>query len=120
MTRHLPFDRPGRVGDEIHRVVAEAILTGLSDPRLAGVTITRVRMTRDLRTAYCYFHLADAAEETRQTARTALHRSRGFLKRRIGESVKLKFMPEIEFFYDEGVDAEQRIEELLTSVTRNA
>lgn len=119
MARHLPYDRARRVADEIYRVVAEAIVTDLSDPHLAGVSITRVRMTKDLRTAYCYFHLAGSSDEARTGANKALCRSRGFLKRRIGEVVKLRFMPEIEFFYDDAVDTERRIEKLLTSVTRN-
>lgn len=111
--RHLPYDRSQRVADEIYRIVAEAMITGLSDPHLAGVSITRVRMTKDLRTAYCYFHLSGSTEEARREAMKALCRSRGFFKRRIGKAVPLKFMPEIEFFYDEAVDVEERIEELL-------
>ncbi|MFH0799180.1 MAG: 30S ribosome-binding factor RbfA [Pseudomonadota bacterium] len=113
MHKHLPYDRSERVADAIFRVVAEA--SGeLIDPRLAGARITRVSITKDLRIARICFHVADASK--RDLAKKGFDSAKGFLKRRIGEDVKLKFMPELEFFYDEGVDTGERIDELLISV----
>lgn len=112
MTRHLPYDRTERIADEVYRVLAQAMIADLSDPRLAGVTITRVRLTKDLRTATVYFHLKGATDATRAAALKGLMRAAGFFKRRIGEAIPLKCMPEIRYYYDERIDLEERMEEL--------
>ena len=114
-TTHLPYDRAERVADEIMRIVAAAVVSDLSDPRLAGVCVTRVRMTRDLRTAYVYYHMGDAGDAAKEAATRGLSSSSGFFKRRVGEEITLKFMPEFKFFYDDAIDDEDRIEELLKS-----
>lgn len=112
MAPHLPYDRASRVADEIYHIVAGAVISDLTDPRIAGATVTRVRMTKDLRVAYVYFHLK-ADEAQREAAVKGFKSSVGYLKRRIGDEIKLKFMPEIQFFYDEAVDVEERIDDLL-------
>ncbi|HPM41174.1 MAG TPA: 30S ribosome-binding factor RbfA [bacterium] len=119
-TAHLPYDRTERVADEIYRIIAEAVVSGLSDPRLAGTSVTRVKMTRDLRTAYIYFHMQNSTEALREAALRGFESSAGFLKRRVGGEIKLKFMPELKFFYDDAMDTEERIEELLKGAAGKA
>lgn len=119
MTKHLPYDRAERVGTEIYHILCEVVLVELQDPRLAGVRITRIGMTKDLRTARVNFHMAHATGERRLAALKGLKSAGGFFKRRIGDAIKLKFMPELEFFYDEAVDVDQRIENLLEGIKRD-
>lgn len=114
MNRHLPYNRAERVGNVIYKVIVEAFKFKLSDPRLRGVEITRVRLTPDLGTARVSFHLS--SKERQGEALKGLTSAKGYMKRLIADAVELKFMPEIEFFYDDGVDATERIDELLRSV----
>ena len=115
MSKHLPFDRAERVAEEIRRIVAVACLADLMDPRLKGVSITRVKVTRDLRIARLFFHLAHGGDASqRNAAEDALKKATGYLKRELGRELSLKFLPTLEVFYDEAVDRLARIEELLT------
>lgn len=120
MHKHLPYDRSARVADTIYQIVADALRTKLTDPRLAGTCITRVSMTKDLRVARICFHIDNADDAIRQKALKGFLSSRGFLKRAIGETIELKFMPELQFFYDEGVDTGERIDELLDSIAKGS
>lgn len=120
MTRHLPYDRAERVSDEIYRVVAEAIINNLDDPRIARARVTRVRMTKDLRIAYLYVHIDGATEEERSEVVKGFKSSSGFIKRCIAREVKLRFMPEVRFFYDDGIDAEERLEKLLRDASHKS
>ena len=104
MIKNLPYDRSERVADAIFEVVSEAVNNRLADPRVKGVRITRVSVTRDLRTARVCYHLGSLPESARVHAQKGLVSAAGFLKRRIGGELELKFMPEIVFYYDEGVD----------------
>lgn len=114
MTRHLPYDRSNRVAEQIMHIIATVCCTSLSDPRLEGVEITRVRMTKDLQTARVYYHLRQLDERVINAAKNGLESARGFFKRAIKEELELRYIPEIEFFYDEAVDLEEKIDHLMT------
>lgn len=117
MQKNLPYDRAQRVADEIYKLVSEVVLNDLSDPRLNGVRITRAKMTKDLRLARLFFHMGDdVTEADKKEAIRGLHSTKGYLKRRIGEEINLKFMPDIDFFYDDAIDTSDRIEELLAGL----
>lgn len=113
MSRNLPYDRAQRVADRIQNLLSEKMLSDISDPRLSGIQITRVTMTKDLRIARIYYHMMDASNEQRQQAERGFNSAAGFLRRMIGEEISLKFTPEVEFYYDESIDVRERIEELL-------
>lgn len=113
MTRHLPYDRAQRIADQIHQIIATACITELSDPRLSGMEITRVRMTKDLKIARVYFHLREKNEERINTVKEGLESAKGFFKRQINEELELKYIPEFEYFYDEAIDLEEKIDSLM-------
>lgn len=112
MTKHLPYDRAQRVADEIHHLVSQALLTEISDPRLDGALVTRVRMTRDLRIARIYFHGGGGDSGAIVRMEAGFKSAAGFLRRRIASALSLKFAPELECFYDETLDLSERVDEL--------
>lgn len=112
MTKNLPYDRARRIADEIHHIIVTACYNELSDPRLKGIEITYVKMTKDLQTARVYYYLRDSSEKERGKAKKGLESAAGFFKREIGEEMKLRYTPAIEFFYDETIDLEEKIEQV--------
>lgn len=109
MSYHLPYDRAERVAGRVRELVALAFVHDLVDPRLKSVQITRVRMTRDLGIARLYYYIFDGSDEMKSDADRGLKSAAKFLKQQIAKELKLKFAPEIEIFYDEDVDREERI-----------
>ena len=65
MRRGTGSDRAQRLSRNIQEVVAEALQGRVSDPRLDGVTITEVRVTRDLRQARILWALYGDASDSR-------------------------------------------------------
>jgi ribosome-binding factor A len=118
MKRHLPYDRAARLADQLYRTISEVCYGELSDPRLEGVQLTRVLMTKDLRIARVYFHVLDVTKEKIGAVTKALTSARGVFKRAIGREMPLKFMPELEFFYDETEDVREHIEEVFEQLER--
>ncbi len=116
MTRHLPYDRAERVADGIHQLVATAVVNDISDPRLEGVAITCVRVTKDLRVARIYYHTHLSSDEAQNRAAEGFKSAAGFLRRRIAQTLSLKFTPSLEFFYDETIDLGERIDELIAGI----
>lgn len=114
MKKNLPYDRAKRVADEIHHIISTVCYTQLSDRRLEGVEITGVKMTKDLQTARVYYHLHAADESRLNKAKKGLESASGYFKRAIAHELTLRFMPVIEYFYDETVDLEQTIDRLMS------
>jgi len=116
MRQSLPYDRSERVADAIRKLVSEMLLRDISDPRLQDAHVTQVRMTKDLRIARIYFHALGIGSEERSAMEKGFLSAAGFLRRRIGKELGLKFTPEVEFYYDESIELGERIEELLSGV----
>lgn len=109
-----PTQRQLRVGEELRHVLASIFEKGeIRDPGLVGVsvTVTEVRIGGDLRTATVFVVPLGGGES--DTMLSALVRARPFLRRRIAEEVRLKFVPDLLFRLDPSFDEAQRIEALL-------
>ncbi len=90
-------------------------LLRLDDPRLRGVTITHVKVTKDLRIAHVHYSLI-GGEDLISAAGSAMARARGVFKRALGENLDLRYMPELEFHFDKNPAHADRIERLLREI----
>ena len=88
-----------RIDHEIHRVLAEAIATQLKDPRLGFVTVVRVEITPDLKSAKVFVSIIGDRHVARQTM-DALHSAAKFLRGELGRAVVLRRTPELTFVED--------------------
>ncbi len=87
----------------------------LHDPGVGFVTITRVEVTADLQHARVYYtSLGDPA--ARQNSGRALERAAGFMRRQIGQRLRLRRAPELHFEFDESIGHQDRVEQLLKEI----
>ena len=112
------YNRADRVSGLIQTTLAEILARDTSDPRLEMVTISGVKMTRDLRIARIYFSTSGGEKRIKAAAR-ALEHARGFLKRTLGNQLSLRYMPELQFYYDESFDYGFHIENILKSISKD-
>lgn len=109
-----PSPRRLRVGEEVRHALAQILERGeIRDPELkdASVTVTEVRMSPDLRNA-TVFVLPLGGRRTREVV-AALRRASPFLRRRVGGTVRLKYVPELDVRADRSFDEAEHIETLL-------
>ena len=85
------------------------------DPRLAGITLTEVRVTPDLQIARVYYTVLGDAEEV-QGAVAALESAGGYLRTQLAGRVRLRLAPELVFQLDESAAHGRRIDELLAQI----
>jgi ribosome-binding factor A len=100
------------MGEEIREEVAKILAEGLKDPRIGFVTITRVDLTADLRNARVYFGVL-GDEGQREKTLAGLRQAAGFVRRELGRRLRARHTPELEFKYDTGLDATDRVAQLL-------
>ena len=104
--------RSERLAEEIREQVARMIASELKDPRLGFVTVTRVELAHDLGHARVHVGvLGDEAERRKSLA--ALQQASGFVRRELGRRLRIRHTPEVEFRYDKGIDATDRVARLL-------
>lgn len=104
--------RPHRVGDLLMEFVSGLLARKLNDSRVREVTLTGVDVRPDLKHARIYFTVR-GGESQRDEALAGLRGAAGFIRGRMADGLKLRFVPAIEFVYDEAPDRARRIEDLL-------
>lgn len=107
--------RTEQVGDEIQRILGEVIQTELKDPRIGFVTVTGVTVTPDLLRANVRISIMGDEAQRRETMRV-LERAKGYLRRRVGEELTLRQVPELRLHLDTSLDHALRINELLQQI----
>ena len=111
----LPGSRASRVGDLVLREIADLLMKKLKDPRVTGITLTGIDVSRDLRHARVYFSLIGDETQVLQ-ARAGLDSAKGFIKREIGLQTELRHVPELMFKHDPSLDTGSRMEKLLQKI----
>jgi ribosome-binding factor A len=107
--------RPDRVGDQVRQELAELIARDVQDPGIGFLTITRVKLTPDLQQARVFYTTIGDDKQRAETAK-ALRRATPFLRRQVGRRLRLKHVPELQFFYDESIEQQDRIERIIQDI----
>jgi len=111
----MKYKRSLRVSELIKREVSTIIAVSVKDPWIKAVNITFVKMSDDLKHAKIYYRVL-GDQETRDHANVGLERARKFIRAEIGHRTELRYVPEIQFFYDKGMDEAAYIELLLQKI----
>jgi len=106
--------RAERVGPLILEEVSSVLIAKLRDPRLVGVTFTRVKVSADLKIAHLYFSLIGDEAKIAE-ASEALAGAKGVLKRALSP-LKLRYLPDLEFHYDPNLAYADRIDQILHQI----
>jgi ribosome-binding factor A len=104
--------RPERVGEAIRAAIAHMLLRDLKDPRIGMVTLTRVRLSDDLRHAKVYFSCVGDAT-SRQRSLDGLRSATGFIKGQLLRRLQLRYAPEVQFLFDPGLEVSEQLAGLL-------
>lgn len=104
-----------RMSEQIRAILSNLLLREVSDPRLQGVTVTEVKLDPELMFADVYVNaLGDESRETEVL--DGLARANGFLRRKVGQRVRLRNTPELHFHWDKTLERAERINQLLNDL----
>jgi ribosome-binding factor A len=92
-----------------------AMVGRLKDPRIGFVTVTRVSLTADLSLARVYVGVL-GGEAERERSLEALQHAAGYVRGELGRRLRLRHAPQILFEYDRGLDAADRVAQLLDEI----
>jgi ribosome-binding factor A len=105
--------RRERVGEQLREEISTMMLTEVKDPRVRLASISRVRVSPDLREAWLTVSaLGDDAE--RQNVVLALSHAEGYLRAQLGRRLEnLRSVPRLHFELDESIAYSVRVSTLL-------
>ena len=106
------FPRSRRVEDQVQRILSEVLRADVRDPRLQGVIITAVDVSRDLSVAWVYF---SSLEENLEPAEIleALDSAMGFLRGQLASQLTVRQVPELRFRHDDSLQRGSAMDRLI-------
>ncbi|GAK54354.1 ribosome-binding factor A [Candidatus Moduliflexus flocculans] len=112
------YKRADRVKQVIQQEISQILQFEMKDPRLSLLSVTNVELTADLREAKIFISSLDVNLD-RKECLAGLKRANGFIRGLLGRRLTLKFIPTIQFYFDESLDHQQRILALIDEIHRH-
>ncbi len=111
----MPSNKLARTNDDIRRVLA-AKLREIKDPRVQQgmISVTRVETTGDLR--YAKVWLSVLGLENEKEFRRGLKSAAGWLRHELGQSLELRYTPELVFEVDHSIEYGAHISQVIQSL----
>jgi ribosome-binding factor A len=95
---HRAYSRSDRLSHLLQREIAELVRTEVKDPRVSGITVLDVEVSRDLAHATVFFSML--SEQGHLEAEQALNHAGGFLRHELGRRLSVRTVPQLRFRYD--------------------
>lgn len=98
----MSYNRIDRISEEVRREIDRIIREELNDPRITGTfSVTRAEVTRDLRHAKVYVSVLE--DDVRDGLIKALRSAAGYIRRVLGQSIIIRYSPELTFVSDQNI-----------------
>ncbi|MDG2061148.1 MAG: 30S ribosome-binding factor RbfA [SAR86 cluster bacterium] len=96
--KSLDFTRADRLQDQIKRELSQIINNKVKDPRLYGLTLTRVELSEDKKQAYVYFSSFNSFNNvSEEDLQEGLVKAKGFIRGVLSSNLRLKYTPDLIF-----------------------
>ena len=112
MVKHRAF----RLAESIKVEVSKIIRDNIKDPRLGFVTVTDVEVADDLRYAKVFVSIMGKDEEDVKNNMELLNKASGYVRSELGKVIRLRYVPDISFKYDQSIENGAHISKLLREV----
>ena len=109
--------RTERLGELIRQEISRFLASGLGDPRIGFVTLTRVEVSADLSVAKVFYSVL-AQKGLERTTVQGLNSAKGRIHAELAQTLKLRRVPELVFCPDPGVKHSLRISSIISDLQR--
>jgi len=118
------YSRTQRIAEQMQRDLAQLIQREIKDPRIGMVTISFVKVARDLGYAEVYFTVMPFGDQEEQAAIEAasevLKEAAGFLRTELAQNMQLRTVPKLRFHFDASIDRGRRLHGLIEQTVRES
>lgn len=108
--------RLSRIGDRIGQELSTMLVKGeIRDYRLTGVSVTGVKVDRELSYAEIYVSAVEGSTREKEILQ-GLESASGFMRKMLAERIELRSFPRLRFHWDPTPEKADRIEQLLHQI----
>jgi ribosome-binding factor A len=107
--------RQQRVAEQVRHELSQMIEHEVNDPRLVMINLTDATISPDLRDANIYVSSLQG-ETVRDEVLAGLEAAHGFLRRGLGDRLKLRVVPKLHFHWDKSLETGDRISQLIDQI----
>ncbi|MFN4279904.1 30S ribosome-binding factor RbfA [Thermosynechococcus sp.] len=109
--------RVARVAELIKREVSQLLMYEIRDERVGAgmVSVTDVEVSADLQHAKIFVSIY-STEEIRRSTMAGLKAASGFVRRELGQRIRLRRTPEVVFIEDRSLERGSRVLSLLNQI----
>ena len=108
-----------RMEEQLARFIAELFLRKLKDPRIANVTVQKVKAADDFSVAKVYYNVIGDDNEL-EDVRKGLNSCKSFIWNEVKNHFRLRKIPELIFVYDVSLDRAMKIENIIDEIHRES
>lgn len=101
-----------KINERFREELSEMLIKEISDPRLSGVSITDVRVDRELAYANIYVSAVEGNERSKEIL-DALNHAQGFLRRELAHRIELRTFPRLRFHWDPTLERAEKIDRII-------
>jgi ribosome-binding factor A len=107
--------RATRIADRIREELSELLIQNISDPRLAGISVTDVTVDRELAYAEIFVSAVEGSSRSKEVL-AGLEHAQGFLRRELAHRVDLRQFPRLRFHWDPTFERAEALERLIAEL----
>lgn len=107
--------RATRIADRIREELSEMLIQDISDPRLAGISVTDVTVDRELAYAEIFVSAVEGSSRSEEVL-AGLDHAQGFLRRELAQRVDLRQFPRLRFHWDPTFERAEALERLIAEL----
>lgn len=100
--------RKKKLEELIKRIVAEAFIREIKDPRIGFITVVRVELKKDYSVANVWVSVI-GDESEKKLSLQGVQSASGFIQYIVGKSIRLRVTPQIRFHLDTSLEEGSRI-----------
>jgi len=107
-----------RIGDRIQQEISEMLVRQeLQDPRLIGVSITEVKVDRELAFASIYVSALEGSSRSKEVLQ-GFESASSYIRKLLSMRIELRSFPRLRFFWDPTPERADRIEQILATIKK--
>ena len=109
--------RKDKLESLLQEEMSSIFLMKLKDPAFSLITVTKVRISPDLKIAKTYISVYDKPK--RDTVLEKLKEIKGFIRSELAQRVKMRFVPDLQFYIDDTLDYVEKMENLFRQIHKD-
>lgn len=111
----MPGFRKKKIEEQIKRIIGDTLIRDIKDPRIGFVSVYEVMLSKDSTRAEVKISVL-GSDKQKKDAAFGLSSAKGFIRKRVGDGLGIRHVPEIDFIIDDSIEKGVELVALIDSV----